>query len=72
VAKRITVDVSAHRDELPAVGELAENDVDAFLVTFEARQAELETMPSTLPDKPDFAAAEVFLIGFRIANLAAA
>jgi hypothetical protein len=68
----ITVGVSAHRDELFAIGELAQNDVDAFLSRFEARQAELDALPSTLPDTPDFAAAEAFLVGFQSANLTVA
>ena len=65
----ITVDVSAHRDELFAIGKLAETDVEAFLAKFEAREAELEALPSSLPEEPDFAAAEAFLVDFRIRNL---
>ena len=65
----ITVDVSGHREELFAIGELAESDVDAFLAAFTARQAALDALPSSLPEEPDFAAAEAFLIEFRIANL---
>lgn len=65
----ITVDVSAHRDELFAIGELAETDVDAFLAKFKARQGELEALPSPLPEEPDHAAAEAFLVNFRIGNL---
>ena len=65
----ITVDVSAHRDELFAIGELAENDVDAFLARFEARRAELDTISSHLPEKPDREAAQNFLVEFRLANL---
>lgn len=65
----ITVDVSSHRDELFAIGELAENDVDEFLRLFEQREAELAALPSDLPQEPDVAAAEAFLTEFRIANL---
>lgn len=65
----ISVDVSAHRDELFAIGELAESDVDAFLKRFEQREAELAAVTSDLPEEPDVAAAEAFLTEFRIANL---
>ena len=65
----MTVDVSAQRDELFAVGELAETDGGAFLAAFEARSARLELMASDLPDEPDVAAAEAFLVDFRMANL---
>ena len=66
----ITVDVSDHRDELFAIGELAERDVAAFLERFEQRAAELDALPSSLPEEPDVAAAEAFLIEFRRNNLA--
>ena len=66
---QITVDVSDHRDELFAVGELAESDPDAFLARFEARVAEIDAMASVLPDQPDRAAAERFLVDFRLAEL---
>ena len=65
----INVDVSDHRDELFAIGELAETDVGAFLKRFEEREAELAAVKSDLPEEPDFAAAEAFLVEFRIANL---
>lgn len=65
----ITVDVSEHRDELFAIGELAETDVDAFLKRFEQREAELAATESALPEEPDYAAAESFLVDFRTANL---
>jgi len=66
----ITVDVSDHRDELFAVGELAESDVDAFLAKFEARKAQLDSLPSDLPEDPDWDAAHDFLVQFRLGNLA--
>jgi predicted nucleotidyltransferase len=65
----ITVDVSEHRDELFAVGELAEHDVDAFLARFEARKNELDALTSSLPEEPDRDAAEAFLREFRISLL---
>ncbi len=65
----ITVDVSEHRDELFAVGELAESDVDAFAAKFEERRQYIDGLDSGLPDLPDVAAAEQFLIDFRIGNL---
>lgn len=65
----ITVDVSEHRDELFAMGELAERDVDAFLERFEARKDELDSLPSDLPESPDVQAAERFLVDFRRGNL---
>jgi len=68
----ITVDVSAHRDELFAIGELAETDTEAFLARFEERRRELDALPSDLPDEPDAADAEAFLTDFRIANLGSA
>lgn len=65
----ITVDVSDHRDELFAIGELAERDVDAFLERFEQRKAELDRLESPLPQEPDVEAAEAFLRTFRLNNL---
>jgi len=66
----IHVDVSEHRDELFAIGELAESDVQAFLARFEARKDEIDALPSSLPEEPDVAAAEAFLRDFRLNNLA--
>lgn len=65
----ITVNVADHREELFAIGELAETDVDAFLAKFEARKEAIEAVPSSLPMEPDRAAATDFLRSFRIAEL---
>lgn len=65
----ITVDVSEYREELFAVGELAESDVDAFAAKFEQRRGYIDGLESELPDLPDVAAAEQFLVDFRIGNL---
>ncbi len=65
----IVVDVSQHRDDLFAVGELAERDVHAFLERFEQRKAELDAIESSMAEEPDVEAAERFLIDFRRSNL---
>jgi len=65
----ITVDLSAHRDELFAMGELAAHDVDAFRARFEERKQAIDLMPSDLPLEPDLSATEAFLVAFRRANL---
>ncbi len=65
----VTVDVSEHRDELFAIGELAETDVAAFQTKFEERCAYIDGLESVLPVEPDVAAAEQFLIDFRRGNL---
>lgn len=65
----IVVDVSEHRDELFAIGELAERDVHAFLERFEHRKAELDSIESSMPEEPDAEAAERFLVDFRRSNL---
>lgn len=65
----IVVDVSDHRDELFAMGELAEHDVHAFLDRFEERRAELDALDSTMAEEPDVEAAERFLVEFRRSNL---
>ena len=67
----ITVDVSAHRDELFEIGELAENDVAAFQSRFEERCAHIDSLDSILPMEPNTEAAEAFLIEFRRNNLMA-
>lgn len=65
----IVVDVSAHRDELFAMGELAERDVQAFLDRFEQRKTELDSLDSAMAEEPDVEAAERFLVDFRRNNL---
>lgn len=65
----ITVDVSAHRDELFAIGELAETDVAAFQVKFAERCAYIDGLESILPMEPDVAGAQQFLTEFRRNNL---
>ena len=65
----ITVDVSEHRDELFAIGELAETDVDAFQAKFEERREYIDGLESDLPEEPDVAAAQQFLVDFRRGNL---
>ena len=65
----IVVDVSEHRDELFAIGELAERDVQAFLERFEQRKAELDAIESSMAEEPDGEAAERFLVDFRRTNL---
>lgn len=65
----ITVDVSDHRDELFAAGELAEHDVAAFNELFARRKDQLDALESDMPLEPDADAAERFLIDFRRANL---
>lgn len=69
VSGEITVDVSRHRDELFAIGELAENDVAAFVARFDERSQEIDRLESDLPEEPDWEAAEAFLRQFRIDNL---
>ena len=51
----LVVDVSAHRDYLFSMGELAETDADAFLQKFEVALADLDEAAgqSVLPERPD-------------------
>ena len=66
----LAVNVADRRDELFAIGELAETDVDAFLAAFQRRSDELDALESSLADRPDYEAAEQFLVEFRVHNLA--
>ena len=65
----LTVDVSDRRDEILAIGELAETDVDAFTAKFEEMKTRVDAMPSVLPNEPDRSWAEAWLINFRRARL---
>ena len=65
----MTVDVSEHRDELFAIGELAENDVAAFVARFDERSTHIDGLASDLPEEPDWDAAEAFLRQFRLDNI---
>ena len=61
--------MSEHRDELFAIGELAETDVAAFQAKFEERREYIDGLESDLPETPDMAAAQQFLVDFRRGNL---
>ena len=61
----LSVNVSDRRDELFEIGSLAESDVDAFVDRFEIEKDRVENLDSTLPDQPDVAWAESWLINFR-------
>lgn len=62
----LEVDVSAHRDELFAAGELAVSDPDAFAALFEDRLAALDARPSVLPERPDVARVDALVVAIRI------
>ena len=61
----LTLDVSAHRDRLFAMGELAATDPGRFTQLFEAEHVKLQSMPSVLPQQADRAAASDLLVAVR-------
>lgn len=64
----LTVDVSEHREELFAAGELAERDPSAFYAMFLVERARLDLIVSKMPDEPDWEAANEFLLLARKEN----
>lgn len=61
----ITLDVSRHRDEIFAMGELAENNPHAFYEAFKKRDAELNRLDSVLPLEPDRRLVNHYLVNMR-------
>ncbi|MFI6582459.1 DNA polymerase beta superfamily protein [Embleya sp. NPDC050493] len=66
----LLLDVSAHREDLFAVGRLAAEDPAAFARRFEQEKAALEAIDSVLPDRPDREAIETLVVDLRLAALA--
>lgn len=62
---QLSLDVSAHRDELFALGDLATRDLTAFQDWFERRMAFLAEVPSVLPREPDRDAVESLVRSIR-------
>ncbi len=65
----LDVDVSARRDELFAIGELAETDIDEFIARYDEVKAQVDQVEAVIPDEPDRAWAERWLVEFRISML---
>ena len=65
----LTVNVADKRDELFAVGELAEKDIDAFIAKYEEVKARVVNVDAVIPDEPDREWAEQWLIDFRRSGL---
>lgn len=65
----LTLDVSEHRDELFAAGEVAECDPDAFQAAVAARAARIEALPSVLPAYPDTERVDKIVVAARVAAL---
>jgi len=65
----LTVNVADRREELFAVGELAETDIDAFIAKYEEVKDRVDNVDAVIPDEPDRAWAEQWLIDFRRSNL---
>ncbi|MFF7248441.1 DNA polymerase beta superfamily protein [Embleya sp. NPDC008237] len=66
----LLLDVSAHREDLFAVGRLAAEDPAAFTLRFEQEKAALDAIDSVLPDRPDREAIETLVVDLRLAALA--
>lgn len=64
-AGEITLDVSAHRDEIFSMGELAERDPQAFYAAFEKRDAYLNSLDTVLPEEPDRRMVNHYLLTIR-------
>ncbi|WP_424640141.1 nucleotidyltransferase domain-containing protein [Embleya sp. AB8] len=65
----LTLDVSAHRDDLFATGRLAAEHPEAFAARFEQEKATLDALDSVLPDHPDRAAVDGLVVALRVAAL---
>ncbi|MCF2525631.1 nucleotidyltransferase domain-containing protein [Yinghuangia soli] len=68
----LVIDMTAQREELFAVGELAAADPQAFAELFEKEMAALDAVDSVLPEAPDRARVEGLLVELRLADLRAA
>jgi predicted nucleotidyltransferase len=68
-AGRITMDVSAHREQLFALGELAVMNPLKFKQHFEGALATFEQLPSSLPEEPDHARIEELVRSIRLGAL---
>lgn len=64
----LTLDVSEHRDELFAAGELAECDPDAFCAAVAVRAARIDALRSVLPEHPDVDRVEKIVVAARTAQ----
>lgn len=65
----LTLDVSAHRDDLFAMGEIAAADPERFAAEFERRLADLDAVTSVLPDHPDRVTVDRILVDIRLHHL---
>lgn len=65
----VKIDVSDHRDELFAMGELAETNPEEFLRAFESRKNFIDSIDPVIPPEPDKEWAEKYLTQVRIDNL---
>lgn len=65
----LTLDVSGHREELFAAGELAGSDPVAFAALFAERDERLQQVSSVLPDHPDLEAVNATLVEIRLGAL---
>lgn len=61
----LSLDVSKHRDEIFAFGELAVDDPDAFASTFDRLLQQVDTVQSVLPDRPDRSSVNDLLVTIR-------
>ncbi|MYS82993.1 nucleotidyltransferase domain-containing protein [Embleya scabrispora] len=66
----LLLDVSAHREDLFAVGRLAVEDPEAFTLRFEREKAALDAIDSVLPGHPDREAVDDLVVDLRMAALA--
>lgn len=64
----LDVDVSAHRDELFAMGELADTNEADFLERFERKKRQIEKLGSVLPTTVDREWVENFLAELRLST----
>lgn len=61
----LVVDVSDHRDEIFASGELAERDPKGFYSLFEAKVADIDAIESSLPMEPQRDVVDAALVALR-------
>lgn len=64
----LILDMSDKRDYIFEVGELAENDVDAFMDLFQKEFEKFNNITSILPDKPDYDKIDAVLRKIREAS----
>lgn len=65
----LPLDVSSIREELFAAGDLAVSNPLAFQDLFDQELARLDTTASALPDRPDFAVVNDFVVRTRLGDL---